>query len=148
MSVAQNPPGSMPPSGEAGGARILLADDDESVRQFMWRALVLAGYRVVAVADAAGALEQLAAYHGAFDLLLTDIVMPGMDGIALALKVASDYPDVPILMMTGYAHERQRAVNLDMLADRVIDKPFSLTMVLDAVARALAMRQVKSPPPA
>ena len=81
------------------------------------------------------ALEALAA--DSFDMLLSDIVMPQLDGIALALKVSKDYPDLPILLMTGYAAERQRAHNLDALIHDVIPKPFTLKDIQKAAARTL-----------
>ncbi len=115
---------------------ILVADDEPSVRQFVERALQYAGYGVTVVADGNAALEALSKKK--YDLLLTDIVMPDLDGIALALKVAKDYPDTKILMMSGYANQRQRAHNLDCLVHEVISKPFTLeeitTFVKDAVA--------------
>jgi len=116
-------------------ARILIAEDDAPVREFVTRALQHLGYETVAVEDGLAALAVLAS--GSFDLLLTDIVMPGMDGIALALKAASSHPDMPILLMSGYAAERQRAHNLDALVHRVIAKPFSLQELRDAVADCL-----------
>lgn len=116
--------------------RILVAEDDEAVREFVSRALTLQGYEVTAVTDGGQALEALDG--GPYDLLLTDIVMPGMDGIALALKVAKDHPALPVLLMTGYAAERQRAHNLDALISRVLLKPFSLKEVCGAVADVLA----------
>ncbi|HVM81125.1 MAG TPA: response regulator, partial [Stellaceae bacterium] len=72
-----------------------------------------------------------------FDLLLTDIVMPGLDGIALALKASKDHPDLKILLMTGYAAEKQRAHNLDALIHRVIEKPFTLEQICAAVKEEL-----------
>lgn len=116
-------------------AHILVAEDEPSVREFVARGLEVHGHRVTAVADGGAALEALAAQP--FDLLLTDIVMPVMDGIALALKASSDHPSLKILMMTGYAQEKQRAHNLDALIDDVLSKPFSLQQLGDAVARAL-----------
>src|SRR5689334_22435505 len=117
-------------------ARILVAEDEASVREFVTRALTHAGHEVVAVVDGLRALETL---HGdRFDLLITDIVMPGMDGIALALKVTKDWPDLGVLLMTGYAAERQRAHNLEDLIHKVIAKPFSLAEFLAAVDEALA----------
>jgi two-component system, cell cycle response regulator CpdR len=115
---------------------ILLADDEDGVRAFVARALESFGHEVVAVSDGGAALAALS--EGRFDLLVTDIVMPVMDGIALALKASADWPDMPILMMTGYAHERQRAHNLDDLIFEVLDKPFGLAQLREAVARALA----------
>jgi len=74
-----------------------------------------------------------------FDLLITNIVMPGLDGIGLALKVARDWPDLPTLLMTGYSAERQRAHNLDELICRVVTKPFTLETICreaeDAILR-------------
>ena len=59
-------------------------------------------------------------------MLLNDIVMPELDGIALALKVSRDWPDMPIVLITGYAEERQRAHNLEALVHSVVSKPFVL----------------------
>ncbi|MGQ0662235.1 MAG: response regulator [Pseudomonadota bacterium] len=117
-------------------ARILLAEDESGVREFGIRALEGAGHSVTAVADGQRALEALAGSE--FDLLVTDIVMPELDGIALALKAAKERPRMKILLMTGYAHERQRAHNLEALIHKVISKPFSLAELIAAVDTALA----------
>ena len=117
-------------------ARILVAEDDLSVRSFVQRALATRGHEVTAVEDGTQALEKLA--EADYQLLVTDIVMPGLDGIALALRAGRDYPDLPILMMTGYSAERQRAHNLDQLIARVILKPFTLQQICDAVDETLA----------
>lgn len=115
---------------------ILVADDEPSVRQFVERALNYAGYAVTAVPDGNAALDALSKRK--YDLLLTDIVMPDLDGIALALKVSKDYPSTRILMMSGYANQRQRAHNLDFLAHEVISKPFTLEEVTKRISAALA----------
>ena len=115
---------------------VLVADDEPSVRQFVERALNYAGFAVTAVPDGNAALEALGKRK--YDLLLTDIVMPDLDGIALALKVAKDYPDTKILMMSGYSNQRQRAHNLDFLAHEVISKPFSLEEITRRIGAALA----------
>jgi len=117
-------------------ARILVAEDEESVRSFVARALEHHGHSVVQAPDGAAALERLGREE--FDLLLTDIVMPLMDGIALALAAARDHPRLRILMMTGYAEEKRRAHNLQALIHDVISKPFSLAQLVAAVDRALA----------
>ena len=85
----------------------------------------------------------LARERGAFELLLTDIRMPVMDGIALALAAARDYPDLVILLMTGFADQRERAHGLDALVHDVITKPFTLTDIKIAVNEALASRTRK-----
>ena len=73
-----------------------------------------------------------------FARLVPAIAMPGLDGIALALKVARDWPDLPILLMTGYSAERQRAHNLEELICRVITKPFSLEQICRTAEETLA----------
>lgn len=130
-------------NGTAAGsarARILVVDDEAPIRQFVARALTHAGdhYQVETAEDGLEALGMLSG--GRFDLLVTDIVMPGLDGIELALKVAKDYPDMTILMMTGYATEKQRAYGLDHLIHKVVSKPFSLKQICAAVKEALAAR--------
>ncbi len=117
-------------------ARILLAEDEAAVREFVVRALGHKGHAVKAVPDGFAALAALAAQS--FDLLLCDIVMPGLDGIGLALKAGKDYPALRILLMTGYSAERQRAHNLAALAHRVIAKPFTLDEICAAVDDALS----------
>lgn len=117
-------------------ARILVAEDEASLREFVQRTLAHHGHDVTAVRDGAEALHILQG-DDSFDLLLTDIVMPIMDGIALSLKVAKEFPELNILLMTGYAAERQRAHNLDDLIYDVIAKPFTLSEICDKVAEAL-----------
>ncbi len=117
-------------------ARILIAEDEAALREFISRALTHHGHDIVAVEDGAEALATLQRGE-AFDLLLSDIVMPVMDGIALALKVTKDFPDLKVLMMTGYAAERQRAYNLEMLIHDVIAKPFTLDEICEKVREAL-----------
>ncbi|HXR87927.1 MAG TPA: response regulator [Stellaceae bacterium] len=116
-------------------ATILLAEDEDSVGAFVARALTQNGHQVTRVANGLAALGALAA--APFDLLLTDIVMPELDGITLALKASKDYPAMKILLMTGYAAERQRAHNLDALVHRVVMKPFTLKDIQKAVAESL-----------
>lgn len=122
-------------------ARILVAEDDAAVRAFVARALAHEGHEVVTANDGLEAVQELE--KGEFDLLITDIVMPGIDGIALALKVAKDCPQTAILMMTGFAAERQRAYNLESLIHEVVTKPFSLKQICEAAAAALAAKEAE-----
>jgi two-component system, cell cycle response regulator CpdR len=119
-------------------ARILIAEDDEPVRGFVKRALEMDGHSVVAEIDGAAALNKLVETNGAFDMILSDIRMPMMDGIALALAAARDFPNLPILLMTGFADQRERAHDLDAIIEDVITKPFSLAEIRAAVAKVLA----------
>jgi CheY-like chemotaxis protein len=118
-------------------ARILLAEDEDSLRQLVTRALTQDGHDVVANRDGAEAFDCLTREQGRFDLLLTDIRMPVMDGIALALAAGRDYPALTILLMTGYSDQRERASGLEALIHDVITKPFSLGTIRDAVNTAL-----------
>lgn len=119
-------------------ARILLTEDDEAVRSFVKRALELDGHSVEVAEDGGEAVEALTRHRGGYDLLLSDIKMPVMDGIALALHTARDYPDMPILLMTGFADQRERANGLDSLVHDVVTKPFSLADIRKAVRSAIA----------
>ena len=121
----------------ATGARILVAEDNPAVREFIIRSLSSVGYKAIPVADGQQALDVLAKEK--FDVLVTDIVMPNVDGIALALKAVRLFPDLRIVMISGYAQERMRAHNLDALVHRIIAKPFSLEEICDAVKRSLAL---------
>jgi CheY-like chemotaxis protein len=121
--------------------RVLIADDEASMRALVARAIAMDGHDTVTAQDGAEALEILIREEGAFDLLLTDIQMPIMDGIALALSVARDFPKLKILLMTGFADQRERASNLSALVHDVITKPFSVADIRTAVADALAARE-------
>jgi two-component system cell cycle response regulator CpdR len=118
-------------------ARVLIAEDESSVRDLVGRALKQDGHEVVGTADGVAALDKLVEAEGQFDLLLADIKMPMMDGIALALAVTRQFPKLPILMMTGYADQRERASGLEALVGAVIAKPFTVAEIRFAVTAAL-----------
>lgn len=118
-------------------ARILIAEDEEALRALTARALTDSGHDVVTAIDGADALDILNRENGRFELLLTDIKMPLMDGIALALATARDHPKITILLMTAYADQRERASGLNKLIHDVVTKPFSLATIRAAVAEAL-----------
>jgi len=124
-------------------ARILLAEDDDNVRAFVARALGSSGHEVMECEDGGLAAEAIQANQGAFDLLLSDIKMPVMDGIALALAVGAAWPEVTIVLMTGFADQRERAHGLEALVYDVIPKPFSLAQLMQKVEDALAGRPVE-----
>ena len=124
-------------------ARVLIADDEDSMRSLVARAIAMDGHETVTAEDGAEALEILTREHGAFDLLLTDIKMPVMDGIALALAAARDFPRLTILLMTGFADQRERASGLNAIVHDVVTKPFSVADIRTAVADALAARKAE-----
>jgi len=117
-------------------AKILLAEDDDSMRHFLARALERAGHEVVAVGQGDEALPVLAEVR--FDLLLADIVMPEMDGIELARRAVSIDPNIRVMFITGFAavalHNRSHAQS----DAKILSKPFHLRDLVDEINRTLA----------
>lgn len=117
-------------------ATILLAEDDDSLRSFIKRALSERSHMVQAFGDGLSALRGLD--EGPYDLLLTDIVMPGMNGIELARRGVARYPTMKAMFITGFAAV---ALNPDSQAPKeakVLSKPFHLKDLVDQVERLLA----------
>jgi two-component system cell cycle response regulator CpdR len=112
--------------------RILLAEDDESMRLYLARALERVGYQVVSVDRGTAALPLLESER--FDLLLTDIVMPEMDGIELAQKAATLAPDMRVMFITGFAAVALKASRAAPQA-KVLSKPFHLRDLVAEVDR-------------
>lgn len=117
-------------------ARILLAEDDDSLRAFLAGALNKAGHDVVDCPDGDAALEALDALS--FDLLLTDIVMPGADGVALARRAAERDPDMRIVFITGFAAVALNPDNHAPARARILSKPFHLRDLVAEVDRVMA----------
>ncbi|CDZ65203.1 Response regulator receiver protein [Neorhizobium galegae bv. orientalis] len=117
-------------------AKILITEDEDSLRMFVARALRLDGHETHEAADGAEGLEKLG--EGTFDLLLSDIRMPVMDGIELVHRASARFPGLKILLMTGYAEQRERADDLAAKVIDVVQKPFALPDIRRAVASALA----------
>ena len=118
-------------------AHILVVDDDRSVRSFTARALTLDGHSVDEADDGDVALERIGDHNGGYDLVLSDIRMPAMDGIAMAKNAIKDFPDLRIMLMTGFAEQRERAADLDKIIIDVVPKPFTLADIRGAVNQAL-----------
>lgn len=123
-------------------SRILVVDDEESLRALVARGLTMDGHDCLTAADGAEALEILIAQQGRFDLLLTDIRMPLMDGIALALAAKQEFPDLTIMLMTGYAEQRERARSLEAIVSEVMIKPFTIAdlraTVISVIERSIS----------
>jgi two-component system cell cycle response regulator CpdR len=118
-------------------ARILLAEDDDSMRDFLGKALERAGHEVVRVADGEDGLDALGETPGQFELLLTDIVMPGVDGIELARRAAEVDPGLKIMFITGFAAVALNAGSGAPKEAKVLSKPFHLRDLVDEVARVM-----------
>lgn len=121
-------------------ARILIVDDEPSVRIPLLRALQIDGHSVEEAVDGADALGRLTGDETGFDLMISDIRMPVMDGIALTLAVAAERPGFPIVLMTGYAEQRERARELEGLVEDVLTKPFPLAEFRTAIRAVLERR--------
>ena len=101
------------------------------------RGLSLDGHSCLTASDGAEALDILVAEQGRFDLLLTDIRMPLMDGIALALAAKQQFPDLTIMLMTGYAEQRERAKSLESIVAEVMAKPFTIAELRATVLKVI-----------
>lgn len=116
--------------------RILLAEDDEDMRRFLVKALKNAGFEVIDFGNGVDAYERLK--EEPFTLLLTDIVMPEMDGIELARRAAELDPDLKIMFITGFAAVALNPDNEAPKEAKVLSKPFHLRDLVQEVERLLA----------
>src|SRR5262249_9476722 len=119
-------------------ARILLADDDAAARELAQRALAVDGHTVVVTQDGAEALEQLEAAGSPFDLLIADVQMPALDGIAVAETALKAQPGLRVILISGFVDELDRAQHLKAKVARVVAKPVTLEGIRTAVKAALA----------
>jgi two-component system cell cycle response regulator CpdR len=116
--------------------KILLVDDDGSMRHFLCNALQRAGHDVDICSDGREALHALHKKENSYDLLLTDVVMPGMDGIELSKRVAPLYPDLKIMFMTGFSAVLmdRKDINENSV---VLSKPFHLNDLVKRIESIL-----------
>lgn len=119
-------------------ARLLIVEDDESVRSFTARALVAAGHRVDTAEDGGRGLEMIEDAGGGYDLVLSDIRMPVMDGIEMAKAARNGFPSLRILLMTGFADQRERAIEIEGAIAGVVNKPFTLADIRARIDEALS----------
>ncbi|MCO5793215.1 MAG: response regulator [Blastomonas sp.] len=123
-------------AGQWGNARLLLVEDEDMVRAVAERALTRQGFTVVTATDGEDGLERLTD-SGPFDLVVSDVVMPNLDGPGMAMEMRKRVPGLPILFMSGYAEETLRqSISIDQV--HFLPKPFSVAQIVDAVHGALA----------
>ena len=118
-------------------AKILVVDDEPALRMLTARALQSHGHEVEMAEDGLDALEKLKAENFVVDLILSDIRMPAMDGIELANAVQQDKLVNRVLLMTGYAEHREEAEKLGDLVRGIVEKPFTISIIREAVDNAL-----------
>ena len=124
-------------------ARILLAEDDDNMRVFLARALERAGHQVVAAGDGNTALEL--ATGGDFDLLLADVVMPGLDGIELARRASVVLPDLRVMFITGFAAVALNQPGFARRQPTVLAKPFHLRQLVLEIDKLLGAASASDP---
>ena len=126
----------------SGGAHLLLVEDEDPVRVVAERALTRAGYTVTAVADGEAGLE-VVKLGRQYDIVVTDVVMPVMDGPTMAREIRKVVPAMPVLFMSGYAEEQLRN-EIDMADVHFLPKPFSVQQISDKVAAVLGASKAGS----
>ena len=123
------------PASQGARKRVLVVDDEASIRDLLSKTLAIAEYDVDTAGDATAALERMRAF--AYDLLIADLKMPGMDGLSLIRQVKRLHADLPVIIITGFSTESSaiEAVNLGVAG--YLTKPFRVPQVLAAAAKAL-----------
>jgi|SRR6185312_12608301 DNA-binding NtrC family response regulator len=119
-------------------AKLLIVEDDASVRTLSARAFERAGHSVDMAEDGAQGLALIVEAQGGYDIVVSDIRMPEMDGIEMAKEAALKFPGLKIVLMTGYADQRERAEELNGIILDVVQKPFTLAEIRSRVEQALA----------
>jgi CheY-like chemotaxis protein len=117
--------------------RILVVDDEEAIRAIVARTLQVEGYEVLVAGDGNEALRELDEIGGAIDLVITDLMMPGMGGAQLGRQLAKRYPSVPLIWMSGHPREVEFPREMPSKNQQFLMKPVGPDALLDAVARAL-----------
>jgi PAS domain S-box-containing protein len=135
--AAELPAGAAAPRRSGRGHEtVLLVEDEPAVRDFCKRALEGAGYRVVATGPK-GAVDEATALGESLDLLLSDVVMPELDGPTIAAALTARRPGLPVLFMSGYPRDREGEISGAAAAGAVLAKPFDARQLAEAVRRAL-----------
>ena len=126
-----------PPSAPDRGLRrrVLVVDDESSMRDLMSKILALGNYDVETAADGAAALDRMRAFT--YDLLIADLKMPGMDGLTLLKQAKRLHSDLPVIIITGFSTESSAIEALNLRASKYLKKPFGIPQVLEAAAEAL-----------
>lgn len=116
--------------------RVLVVDDEASIRDLLSKTLALAEYDVDVSPDGRSALECMRMYR--YDLLIADLKMPGMDGLAVIREVKRYNSDLPVIIITGFSTESSAIEAVNLGVNGYLTKPFRVPQVLAAAARALA----------
>jgi excisionase family DNA binding protein len=129
------PPPGRPLKPAAGRARILVVDDEETIRELLLKTLALADYEVDLAPDGRTAVDRMRLIH--YDLLITDLRMPGVDGLTVIREARRLKADIPIIIVTGYSSEASAIEAINLGVQGYLTKPFRVPRVLAAAAKAL-----------
>jgi len=134
--MATQPPEALVPDKLLTGI-ILAVDDQESVRTMLRRELSDRGHTVLEAADGAEALHLVRRRNGAVDLILSDVVMPQMNGTELATRIGGEFPDIPVILMSAFAPAGVARVGFGQSIVPVLQKPFDPVQLAELVQLAL-----------
>ena len=123
------------PRAVSGRPRILVVDDEASIRDLLSKTLALADYDVDTSPDGRSALERMRMYP--YDLLIVDLKMPGMDGLAVVREARRMKADLPVIVITGYSTEAAAIEALNLGVTSYLTKPFKVSQVLANAAKAM-----------
>jgi two-component system, cell cycle sensor histidine kinase and response regulator CckA len=129
------------PSRTGAGYSILLVDDEGAVRRFAVRVLEREGYSVFEARDGAEALELIQQGHVSFDVVVSDIVMPRLNGVELMQALSASKPDLPVILMSGYATASLAELGITAPCG-ILAKPFPAERLLEEVRRCTRRRDV------
>jgi two-component system cell cycle response regulator CpdR len=116
--------------------RVLLVEDEANVRQVARRVLTFAGLQVVAAPNGAEGLETLRREHGLFDVVLSDILMPEMDGVEFAIRAKAEFPNLRFVFMTGFSDISQDRERASGLCEAILGKPFDMDELVGTLFKA------------
>jgi len=129
------PPAVRPAGPVSGRARVLVVDDEETIRELLLKTLALADYEVDVAPDGRTALDRMRVIQ--YDLLITDLRMPGVDGLTVIREARRLKADIPIIIVTGYSSESSAIEAINLGVQGYLTKPFRVPRVLAAAAKAL-----------
>jgi excisionase family DNA binding protein len=138
-SGARAPAAPARPAGAPTRPRILVVDDEASIRELLEKTLAMSDYDVDTAPDGRTALERMRLYP--YDLLITDLRMPGMDGLTVIREAKRYKADLPVLVITGYSTESSAIEAANLGVNGYLTKPFRVSQVLGKTAKALGMEE-------
>jgi two-component system, cell cycle sensor histidine kinase and response regulator CckA len=128
-------PAALPKPAAGGRPRVLVVDDEASIRDLLAKTLALAEYDVDVAPDGRSALDRMRMYP--YDLLIADLKMPGMDGLTVIREAKRYKSDLPVIIITGYSTEASAIEAVNLGVSGYLTKPFRVPQVLNAAAKAL-----------